>query len=120
MFKSPQSSSSDDFLENLNIVTEDISSQPMTLSEYIDYSIDMEQRYISDYELIESSAFNLSSEPAQRVVFTGKQGIYSLKWMQILFVKNNVVYIITYTAMVDSYSSELETIQQMINSLVIH
>lgn len=115
-FQSPQSSASDDFLENLNIVVEDLSSQPMTLSEYVELNVNMLKQYIPSYKLIDSSSTTLAGMPAQKLVYTGELQQYALKWMQIISIKNNVAYVISYTATESSYSSNLETAQHMIDS----
>ncbi len=115
-FSSPQESASDIFLENLNVIVQDLSTQPMTLSDYTDLSVDQISRLITDSNIIDSSATTLAGNPAHKLVYTGKHEQHNLKWMQVWTIKNNKVYLISCTAEVDKYSDFLRTIQQMINS----
>lgn len=117
-FLSPQESSSDSFRENLNVYIGNL-SQSMTLDDYIDLSNNQLKQLITDYSIIDSSATTLAGNPAHKVIFTGKQGGFNLKWMQVYMIKNNRDYVISYTAEEDKYSYFLGTIQEMINSFEI-
>ena len=122
-FLSPKKNASDTFQENLNILVQDLSifpfNQSMTLSEFTNLSVELIKQSIPDSKILESITVNLSGSQAYKVVFTGGQGQYNLKWMQIGIIKDNKAYIISYTAMADKYDGFLETIQKMIDSFTI-
>jgi len=118
-FLSPTESTSDIFRENLNVIVQDLSTQPMTLDEYTELSVSQIKQFFTDANITDSSATTLDGNPAHKVVYTGKQGQYNLKWMQVWVVKENKAYIISYTAEVNKYPDFLGTIQQMINSFEI-
>jgi len=107
------------FQENVNIIVQDLSDQPMTLAEYTELSIGQIEQVITDSNILDSSAVTLAGIPGHEVVYTGKQGLYDLKWMQVWTVKNDKAYVISYTAEVSSYPALLETVQEMIDSFEI-
>lgn len=115
MFISPLEDDSDQFRENLNIIVQDISSQPMTLSEYAEISIGEIKQFITEAEILSSTEKRDSYE----IVYTGKQGEFSLKWMQTIIIQNNKVYVISYTAEPDKYDNFMELIQKMIDSFEV-
>ena len=53
-------------------------------------------------------------------MFTGKNGQDILKNMQVVTLKGDHAYTITYTAKVDDYDQFVETADKMINSLEIN
>jgi eukaryotic-like serine/threonine-protein kinase len=118
-FLSSQESASDIFQENLNVIVQDLSTQPMTLEEYTELSVGQVEQFITDANILDSSATTLDGNSAHKVVYTGKQGQYNLKWMQIWTVKDNTAYVLSYTAEVNKYSDFLDTAQEMINSFEI-
>jgi serine/threonine-protein kinase len=118
-FLSPKESATDIFQENLNVVVQDLSLHPMTLEEYTELSVGQLRRLITDLNIVDSSATTLAGSPAHKVICTGRQGIYDLKWMVVWTIKNNKAYVITYTAEVGKYSDFLDTANEMISSFEI-
>jgi serine/threonine-protein kinase len=119
VFFAPTEGPSDIFQDNVNIIVQDLSAQPMTLDEYTELSLGQIEQFITDPSILDSSAVTLADIPGHRVVYTGKQGQYDLKWMQVWTVQNNKAYVISYTAETSKYSAFLETVQEMIDSFEI-
>jgi len=118
-FIAPREGASDVFQENVNILVQDLSAQPMTLDEYTQLSVSQIGQVITDSNILDSSAVTLAGIPGHRVVYTGKQGQYDLKWMQVWTMQNNKAYVISYTAETGKYSTFLGTVQEMIDSFEI-
>jgi len=118
-FFAPTEGPSDIFQDNVNIIVQDLSAQPMTLDEYTELSLGQIEQFITDPSILDSSAVTLADIPGHKIVYTGKQGQYDLKWMQVWTVKNDKAYVISYTAEVSRYSALLETVQEMIDSFEI-
>lgn len=118
VFMSPKENAFDNFQENLNIVAESLST-PITLEEYTDVAISQLKQIITDINIVETESTTLAGNPAHKIVYTGRQGQYILKWMQIWTIKNNKAYVITYTAEENTYSNFLGIVQEMINSFEI-
>lgn len=116
VFLSPRESVSDLFQENLNIVKQDLSAQPMTLDEYIDIIIENLTQFLVDFNLISSSQTTLDGYSAQELHYTGTLEGRTLKWKLVVTIKDNNSYELTYSAAVDKFSDYLGTIEKMINS----
>lgn len=106
----------DRFRENFNIVVQDLSSQPINLDEYIKLSLEQINQYITDVEIITSKKVMLANGEGYMLNYTGKQGQFNLEWLQFLTIKNNIAYVLSYTAEESNYDKYLEIINQMINS----
>lgn len=118
-FLSPRESASDIFQENINVIVQDLSAQPMTLQEYTELSVGQVEQFITDAKILDSSATTLDGNSAHKVSYTGKQGQYNLKWMQVWTIKDNTAYILSYTAEVNKYNDFLDVAQEMVNSFEI-
>ena len=114
-FRSPQEGASDRFREGVNVVTEDLPAG-VTLDAYTNVSLTQLRNIITDFNLTESSPTTLSGNPAQKIVYTGKQGTYDLKFMQVLCVKGGKGYVISYVAEASEFSAYSQRAQQIIDS----
>lgn len=119
MFLSPLESSSDTFRENVNIIVQDLSAQPMTLKEYTDLSLAQIGEFVTDSNVISSTATVIDGNPANSIIYTGRQGQYIFKWMQAWAIKDNKAYVLTYTANEDTYNAFLSMVQEMLGSFEI-
>ena len=62
----------------------------------------------------------MANKEASQLVFTGKNGKDILKNMQVVSLKSDQAYTITYTAKIDDYDQFVETAEKMINSLELN
>lgn len=118
MFLSPKQNDTDPFQENLNIIVQPLPAST-TLNVVTEETINQVKQLIQNATIIETTDTTLAGVPAYKLVYSGKMRDYTLKWMQIWAVKNNIMYSITYTAEIDSYSYYLDVIQKMIDSFEI-
>jgi len=117
IFRSPPENSSDTKLENLLIQVGNLPSQNIPLNEIASANINALNQSLIDFELIELNATTLSgNNPAHKVVYTNREGKDERKTMQVLSIKEDKVYLITYTAEASRYDRYLPTIQKMIDS----
>ena len=116
VFLAPKECAEDRFQENLNIMTMDMSGQEATLQEYTAASEEQIKQVVTDAQITESADTTLAGSPAHRIVFSGTQGAYKLKWMQVWTIKNKKAYGITYTAEADKYDAYLDKVNKMIRS----
>ena len=89
------------------------------MSNYVDENIKQLEKTATDFKLIESSKTEISSNVAQKIVNTSRQGTYTMKFLQIFTIKDGVGYIITYTATLDTYDDYYPAIERMIKSFRI-
>jgi serine/threonine-protein kinase len=116
VFLSPRENAQDFFQENINIISFDLA---MTLDQYTAYAENQIKQSITDARIIESSPTTLAGLPAHKLVFTGRQGQNNLKWMQVWTIKNNKVYLLTYTAEEGNYNAYLPTAQEIMASFTL-
>jgi hypothetical protein len=119
IFRSPPENASDTKLENLLIQVGNLPFQNISLEALINASVDNLRNSLVDFELVESTATTISYNPAHKIVYTDTVGQDELKTMQVLSIKEDKVYLITYTAEASRYDRYLPTIQKMIDSFRI-
>lgn len=117
-FLSPLESPWDTFQENVNIIIGDL-TEPMTLEEYSEAAIAQLRQEITDFTLLESGDFTLSTNPAYKVVYTTKFEQTPLQVMQVWTIKNDTVYTITYTAAASQYYVYSDIVDRMVASFEI-
>jgi hypothetical protein len=85
------------FHNNLNVI---IASMPpgTTLEQLSRGALNVVQRGTSDFELLERSSCKMANMPAEKIAFTGSQGIYHLCWTQYYTLIDGKAYIITFTS----------------------
>lgn len=118
-FLSPQDSTTDAYPANLDILVQNISSSPASLEEFTNISIAQMGEMIPDYNITDSRKATLSKEDAYLLSYTGTQGLLKLKWMSVYTIKNDTLYLITYTAGADKFSNYLPTVSKMTDSFEI-
>jgi serine/threonine-protein kinase len=120
IFRSPRENSSDTKLENLLIQVGNLPSQNIPLDEVVRANINKLKQSLIDFELIELNATTLSgNNSAHKVVYTNREGEDELKTMQVVSIKEDKIYLITYTAEASRYNRYLPIIQKMIDSFRI-
>lgn len=118
-FLSETKDSSDLFRENLNVIIQDLSTQPMTLEEYTNLSLDQIGVYITDSKIITSEETSLDGNPAHKVIYTGGQDQFDLKWMQIWTIVDDTAYILSYTAEANQFDNYFRIFNEMMNSFEV-
>ena len=119
VFLSEKESSTDLFQENLNVIVQDLSAQPMTLDEYNDLSLGQIETLITDSKIISSKKTTLAGKSAYEVIYTGRQGQYNLKWRQLWTVIDNTAYVLSYTSEINQFDNYFEVFNKMIDSFEI-
>ena len=117
-FLSPLSGPYDQFRENVNIIVEDVSAHPgLTVDDYEIVSIDELARTITDFTIIERGRRIVSGRPARTLEFTGTQGIYQVRFLQVYTIIAGRAFVITYTAEDSQYQIYLPAVTRMIDTL---
>jgi PsbP-like protein len=120
IFRSPPENSSDTKLENFLIQVGNLPFQNIPLDEVVDANINNLKQSLIDFELIELNATTLSgNNPAYKVVYTNREGEDEHKTMQVLSIKEDKAYLLTYIAEKRKYLDYLPIIEKMIDSFGI-
>ncbi|MCC5631378.1 protein kinase [Nostoc sphaeroides CHAB 2801] len=119
-FISPKEGNADNYLENLNLIVQDFPEAQKELEEFTKSYLDEIKQSYPNIKISEEGKSQLSNRPAYQVVYSFEEDGINIKRLQVWMVKNNKVYIITYTADVAKYSEYFPTAQTMINSFEIN
>jgi hypothetical protein len=119
-FISPLGNADDKFSENINVIVGDLAAYPdLTLDKYEEISLVQLANLITDFKLVKRGNSVISGMPAKIVIFTGKQGVFQLKYMQAYIIVNNRAYVITFTAEKKEYRNYEEVAMEIVNSILI-
>jgi eukaryotic-like serine/threonine-protein kinase len=113
----PDSGVTDNFIENLNMVINDLNS-PMNAQQYAEFSKGYLPQKIKQFTVLESAKGNLGKD-SWYMVFKGIQYGKKLQWKQYYIVKGNKVHILTFTGEATRYKQYLKTVNTMMSSYTI-
>ncbi|MFN5953001.1 MAG: protein kinase domain-containing protein [Dolichospermum sp.] len=116
-FISPKQNDKDNFQEKVTISVDKFSGR---LDDLQKSSIQEINNTVSGVKMVDKSVTTLANKEANKLVFMGKNGKDILKNMQVVTLKGDQAYTITYTAKIDDYDQFVETAEMMINSLEIN
>ena len=68
-----------------------------------------------DLEYTDQSEVTLDGVPAMQYIYTGTLSDLTYKIMQLVAIKDNTIYIFTYTATVDKYDTHIEDVIAMLD-----
>jgi len=91
-------SSDDTFRENVNLIVQDLTGYNLDLGGYSKMSKEQIKTMISNSQIIEGTTTRSNSNPCYKVIYTGDQGVFHLKFEQYYFVIADKAYVLTITA----------------------
>jgi tetratricopeptide (TPR) repeat protein len=115
-FYSPLENSLDQFSENV-VVTLEYLPESISLQEYVDFSND--QLELVGYEILESKSSTISNYPASQTTATINFEEVSAKQLFTSTIKNDIAFVIIYTALPETFSNYFPIFEEMIDSFVI-
>ncbi len=115
---SPLESRKDKFRENINFLIQDLSDYNLDLNEYAKISEGQIKKLVTNSTLIESKRIINGSNEYHRVIYSGDQGIFHLKYEQFFWVKNEKAYILTLTCEQEKFSDFKKVGEEILNSFM--
>lgn len=119
MLFSPVSNELDKFKENVNLLIQDLTGYDMNLDQYVEISEGQIATLITEGEIISSERKKQGEKEYHKVIYTGKQGIFDLKFEQYYWVMDNQAFILTLTCEEDEFYNYQETGEKILNSFEI-
>lgn len=120
IFYSPKESALDIFQENVNIVIQDISQNPMDLDKYTETAItQMQMVFGTNLEILVSAPILIAGHPAHQFIFIGKGPDGNLQYQCRWTLVGTTAYQITYTAIASGYQRHLAPAERIMNSFRI-
>src|SRR3989338_5418929 len=120
VFYSPKENALDIFRENVNIVVQDISRNPMGLDKYTETAItQMQAVFGTNLEVMDSSPTFIDNRPAHQFIFIGKGPQVNLQYQCRWTLAGTTAYQITYTAIASGYERLLAQAERIMGSFRI-
>lgn len=115
-FLSPREGEHDLFQENVNLMLQDLSQQPLTLERYTEITKKQIVDNLGSSAIVSLKSTTLSGQPAQEFIYNMNYQGRVLKIKQVWFIKGTIAYLFTYTAEPNKYDKYLDISTEIINS----
>jgi len=106
----------DKFRENVNLLIQNLPDKSIDLDKYTEISEEQIKIMITNSAINESKRIKNENVEYQRVIYTGDQGVFHLKFEQFYFITNDKAYVLTFTTEKDKFESLKETGEKILNS----
>ena len=116
IFSSAKENSMDLFQENVNLVVQDLSANPMTLEEYTDTAIKQLVGVFNNIKIVDRGSANLGRLPGYKIVYEAT-GDFSLKIMHVWAVDGTRVFTFTYSSELSKFNTYFLKASAMLASL---
>jgi len=116
---SPLSDESDNFKENVNLLIQDLAGYDLTLDGFVDLSENQIKTLATDGEIILSDRIKDDKVEHHKIIYTGKQGIYELKFEQYYWVIEDKAYVLTLTCENNQFDNYQKIGEEILNSFEI-
>ena len=113
---SPPSSAKDKFRENVNLLIQDLSGYDMDLDAYVELSESQIKTMVTDGKIIESVRNTAAPHHFQKMIYTGTQGIFKVKFEQYYWVIEDEAIILTLTCEAKEFKDFKDTGEKILNS----
>jgi hypothetical protein len=100
---SPMDSTTDFFRENVNLLVQDLGHLNIDLNKYIEVTENQIKTMVTNGQLIESKRLKKDAMEFHKIIYSGDQGIYKLKYKQYYFIQNEKAYVLTLSTLMDSF-----------------
>ncbi|TVR78591.1 MAG: hypothetical protein EA412_08265 [Chitinophagaceae bacterium] len=120
MLLSNQTSEHDFFRENINLIIQDLKGYNINLDQYVEISEGQINTMITDGNIIESERVKgNNNRELHKIIHTGKQGLFDLKWLQYYWVVNEKAYVLTLTTEINQFDNYLTVGEKIMNTFKI-
>tara|TARA_B110001469_G_C9483296_1_gene242192 strand:- start:192 stop:749 length:558 start_codon:yes stop_codon:yes gene_type:complete len=113
---SPLSNTSDKFRENVNLIIQDLTGYDLDLEKYVELSVGQIKTLVTNGKIISNKRQKNDNQEYQKTIYTGKQGIYDLKFEQYYWVIDNKAFVLTLTCEEKRFNSYQTTGVRILNS----
>lgn len=117
---SEQTSSEDKFRENINLSIQNLEGYNLNLDAYVAISEEQISKMVTNGKIIDSKRSNKNNTEFQKVIFTGKQGLFQLKFVQYYFIKDEKAYVLTFTCEEIQYEKYIFITDQILDSFLLN
>ena len=116
---SPLSSAEDQFKENVNLILQDLEAYDLNLDQYVELSEDQVKTLIAEGNILFSERVKQGDLEFHKLIYTGKQGDFDLKFEQYFWLEDKKAYVLTFTAEKEQFEAYRATAEKILNSFQI-
>lgn len=101
-----------EFKTNINLLTQDLSKQPLSLNEYHQITLGQIENNIGISSIISKKDTKVSNFNAKELIYVvpaSVQNRYELKIKQVYFIEKNKAFLITYVSSVNDFNLYLKS-----------
>jgi len=113
---SPLSSEQDQFKENINLLIQDLTGHNLNLEKYAAISEEQIKTMITDGNILESKRVTTDTLSHHQIIYTGRQGIFNLKFEQYYWVIGDKAYVLTLTCEETQFENYQKVGEEILNS----
>jgi len=106
----------DQFKENVNLIIQDLTGYDFDLNKYVELSENQIKTMITESNILINERITKNKKEYQKIIYTGRQGVYDLKFIQYYWLENNKAYVLTFTAEVNEFTKFKKTSENILNS----
>ncbi len=99
---------------SISVMSWELPNTDTTLDEWWTMNLEDISRVFQNVEVAEPETLTLGGAHAQKYVYTADLGEFSYKIMQTAAIKGGSVYLVTYTALTETYETHVEKVNQML------
>jgi hypothetical protein len=103
------------FAPNVNVVVERLPSSHVTQDEYTRRALAEVENLITNFGHLVQTRAQLSGRPATEITYTGSQGKFDLRWLQVYLVVGSRAFVVTFTALPVQFD---ETEEPLVRSIL--
>jgi len=118
-FLSPRENANDNFQENVNVLEQDLSAQPMTLEQYTELSRKQITDAFGANAVVSTAPKALAGQKAMEMVYTMTYQGRPLKIRAYWFIKEKTAWVLTFTAEPSQFSKYDPTGTAILNSFAL-
>jgi hypothetical protein len=115
----PIESREDLFRENINLIIQKMPSADIDLNKFTQISEQQITALITDAVMLESKRIKSDATEYHKVIYTGKQGQFLLKFEQFFWVIHGHAYILTFTGEQHRFDAFQEAAEKVLYSFLI-
>lgn len=116
MLFSPITGADDSFSENVNLIIEDLTGHNISLDQYVELSENQLKSVLENVNIVSSETITGDDMEFHKVVFTGAQGAFNLKFTQHYYIYSNKAFVLTLTCEANQYDNYKNIGEKICNS----
>lgn len=110
------SNKSDQFRENVNLLIQDLTGYDLNLDQFIELSEGQIKTLMTEGKILVNERKKKDEIEYQKMVYTGKQGIFDLKFEQYCWVIDNQAFVLTLTCEEKEFDNYQNTGEKILDS----